>query len=276
MSDLTGVEVAVFEGRRATEIAALVRAGGGEVVAAPSVEIALLDAGPDLVEMAAALREGRLDGVLFLTGVGVHALVDLVSPIMARDELLRTLASVPLGARGPKTVAALAELGLTDVVQSHPPHDWRALLQAFDRAHPVGGRHIALQESGSVHALMRSALDDAGAHVLPVAVYRWVLPHDVSPLNAAIDALVSRRVRVALFTSEQQIGHAMAVASERDMDEPLRAALRDAVVGAIGPVTAERLRAFGIEPALVSFRGTMGDLVAIVAARAKQLLQERP
>lgn len=276
MPDLDGLEVAVFESRRAPEMARLVEAHGGRPLSAPSIRAAVLEPGPDAIELARLLRAEELDGILFLTQDGVESLVPVMAPVIEEGELMRCLRSLPVGARGPKTVAALHALGVEVVVESTPPHTSRQLAADFDAAHRLAGTHVALVEHGVHHAIARALLVDRGAVVLPVAVYRWILPEDVGPLNRAIAAIAEGSVRVALFTNGVQIDSAMGVASEQDLDEPLRDGLRAGVVGAIGPVCADRLRAFGIEPDYVPEETTMDALVRGVAERAGELLAGGP
>jgi uroporphyrinogen-III synthase len=273
MPDLAGLEVAVFESKRAEEMATLVERFGGRPLSAPSIREVLLDPGPDAVELVRMLRAGALDAVLFLTRTGVEGLADVMGPILPRQELVELLRGVPAGGRGPKTVQALRDLGLEDIVSSGAPHTSTQLVADFDRRHPVAGTHVALVEHGFHHAIARSLLLDRGAEVLPVAVYRWALPLDVEPLDAAIEGLVSGSIRVALFTNGVQVDSVVGLASEQDLDEPLREALQNCVVGAIGPVCADRLRAFGIEPDVVPERTSMEELVRAVAERAEALLR---
>ncbi len=275
MLPLSGLRVAVFESRRASELLDLVLRRGGEVVLAPATTIVPLEPGPGAVELAARLRAGDVEAMLFLTDTGIRLLPDLMAPIMGRDELLGRLAELRLGARGPKTAAALADLGLPEPVVSAPPHTWRSLAAAFDEAFPVTGRVVGVQETGRVHAPLRAELMDRGAEVLEIAVYRLALPEDTAPLAEAARGLVSGAIRLALFTNATQIEHLMTVAAQAGIAEPLRRALEGVVVAAIGPYCADRLSAFGVRADIVPDTPRMDRLVAEVAARAGELLEKR-
>ncbi len=267
----SGREVVCFESRRAAEMAELVRAHGGVPISAPTMMESRLDPGPDVVELVARLRREDLDAVLFLTRGGVESLPEATRSICSYDELVAALRSLPLGARGPKTERALHELlgeGEGEIVLSDRPHRWQGLLEAMDRAHPLGGLAVAVVEHGVDHGRLRSALIDRGASPLSVALYRWVLPDDTEPIADAIHRVVDGRARVALFTSGAQIDGLMGVAAELEMDEPLLTALCGALVGAVGHVTADRLRAFGVDPDFVPMEARMKDLVRDAAGRA--------
>lgn len=269
MMDFGGQKVVGFESRRAEELARLVRDHNGVPIIGPALRELPLDPGPDVVELAVRLRKKQLDGVLFLSPGGVRVLPEAMTGILATDTLIALLSALPLGARGHKTKQALVQLGLGEakLVVSDEPHTWHELLDAWEREVTVAGTEVALIEHGVAHGRLKAALEDAGAHVLSVALYRWVLPDDVGPLLSAIDAIVAGDAAVILFTNGAQIDSVMGVAAEQDLDEPLRHALSKAIVGAVGHVTADRLRAFGVEADVIPLHPRMADLVRDTSGR---------
>lgn len=275
MSDFAGLRVVAFEGRRVEEITRLIQARNGRPVSAPATRLELLQAGPGMVELAARLRDQELDGMLFLTEPGVSRLPEVMEPIMGHSELIERLGAVHLAARSPGVASALARLGLDESLVPEPPYTWESLVSAFDRTYGVAGREIAFQESGIIHSRMQAELMDRGAEVLQVAVYHWVMPESLAPLVDGIQALVDGTARVALFTNATQIAHVMDVAAERDLQAPLREALRGSVVGAIGEICGERLRAFGVEPNVIPEHPRLEELVDQTAQSAEKILESR-
>ena len=77
-----------------------------------------------------------------LTGVGNRKLVELVAPIMSRDELRERCSAIVVAARGPKAVGALRELGVKPQVVAPEPHTWQTLLEA------LAAQHAAAPASG--------------------------------------------------------------------------------------------------------------------------------
>ncbi|MEM9195458.1 MAG: uroporphyrinogen-III synthase [Myxococcota bacterium] len=260
-----GRVVAGFESRRADELAQLIRTHAGSPIVAPAIEERLLEPGPGTIQFVEELRAGEVDGVLFLTRGGVEYLPRVLAPVLNEEELRSLLRKVPLGARGPKTAAALRVAKYENITTSEPPHTWRELLRSFHEAHDVGGKRIATVETGVAHNALRAGLHERGARMLEVSVYRWVLPEDTQPMVSAIQRLADGTVDVALFTSGTQIDSLMGVASEIDLDDLVRKSLQRIVVGAIGPVTYERIAAFGVEATVVPTEGTMGALVSATA-----------
>ncbi len=108
-----------------------------------------------------------------------------------------------------------------------------------------------------------------GLRVLSVPVYRWALPEDPRPLAAAAAALARGAADVAVFTNAAQVEHLFRAAAD---PEALRRGVARAVVASVGPVCSEALEAHGIAPDLEASPPKMGPLVALVAARARDLV----
>lgn len=274
---LKGQVVAVFESRRANEMARLVERHGGVPIVAPTMKEVPLVAGPEVRAFAEALRRRELDAVLLLTGVGTRALVAALADVMAAEEFRDALLALHTFARGPKTVAALKELGVRNYIVAREPFTWMDLLKGIEEAMPVSGARFALQQYGVPHLELTSALEAKGARVMQVPVYRWQLPDDLAPIDRAIDAMLGGEVRAALFTSAQQVDHLLQVATMRGLrDALLRALTTSMVVGSIGPTCTERLSAMGIVPDLEPEHGHMGHLVKELAERIEKVQKSQP
>jgi len=222
------------------------------------------------------LEDGRIDAVIFLTGVGTRALVAAVEGHCSRAHLIELLKRCRLVARGPKPVAALRGLGLQPALIAPEPNTWREILAALDDALPLAGLRLAVQEYGQSNPELLAGLRDRGAEVKVVPVYRWALPDDTAPLRRALAELRAGRVHVALFTSATQVEHLFLVAVQEGMTaDELRAAFGPVLIAAIGPVCSEALRRYGLSPDLEPEHPKMGHLVAAVARRGHDLLQAK-
>ena len=129
----------------------------------------------------------------------------------------------------------------------------------------LGGLAVAVQEHGAPSPELYAALEQRGARVTPVPVYRWALPDDTRPLRSALRAIAERKARVALFTSRAQVEHAFAVAAEEGVEGSFRESLAAGVVASIGPVCSEALRASGLSPHVEPEHPKMGHLVKAAA-----------
>lgn len=272
---LTGVRVGLFESRRPEEFANLVRKQGGEPVVGPTLVEAPLALGDELRAFAAALRAGEIDALLALTGVGTRKLVTLLEPIMNQEELRDLLGRVIVAARGPKSVQALRELGVKPAVVAPEPHTWENLLAAFEAHTSLADKRVALQQYGVPHLRLTQALEQRGARVMQVPVYRWQLPEDLAPLSRVIDAVCAGEIDVLLFTSGPQAGVLIEVARQAGKEAPLRAALQRVALGSIGPSCSETLRSLELEPDFEPEHGKMGQLVLEAARVVPALLAHK-
>ncbi len=275
---LAGLRVVAFEARRAAEIAQLLERHGAIVVPAPALREVPIEENAAALELLARLEAGTVDVLVLLTGVGTRALVEAVAPRCPTERFVELLRRVRIVARGPKPVAALRTLGLTATVRVPEPNTWRELLETIDRELPVQGLAVAVQEYGKSNPQLLDGLAARGAReVLRVPVYRWALPHDLAPLEAAIERIVARQADVVVFTTAVQLDHLQQVAAAvPGRVEALTASLREAmVVAAIGPTAAEALGEAGIPADLLPEHPKLGYLVNAIAERARPLVAQK-
>jgi uroporphyrinogen-III synthase len=257
-----GRTVLSLESRRSVEIATLIENCGGRSMVAPATREVNSPNPADVSRFVSALLEGRIDLVIFLTGVGTRALVRAVEPLCPRERFLSALSKVPVLARGPKPAAALKELGVPIAWNVPEPNTWKEILWVLDvNEVSVKGRCVAVQEYGAPSKGLLEGLGRRGATVLAVHVYDWALPEDVTPLRNAIKAVVEGRVDIGLFTAAIQVHHFLQVAEEMGASEPLVAALRKMRIASIGPVTSEALSEYGIQVNREPSHPKMGFLV---------------
>jgi uroporphyrinogen-III synthase len=258
MRALEGRAIALLESRRGAELAALVRQFGGTPVSAPSVQE--VERPEEVQRFAEQLTAGRIDVVVFLTGAGVHALLN-----HSLDETVAALRGTTIACRGPKPLAALKRHGLTPAVMSAKPHTSRELLEALTHL-PLDGRRVALVHYGERSPGVSEELRGRGARVDDVCAYEWAVPADQQPLLALIEQVVAGRVDALLVTSQIQFRNLQAIARKAAHDQELGEALRgDVIVGAIGPICAEAIREGGVIPDVMPAVANLPSLVRALA-----------
>src|SRR5947208_8434973 len=128
-------------------MAKLITTYGGEPIVAPSMREVPLESNTEALALAAGLIDRKFDMVIFLTGVGTRALLNVVETAHKRDEYIASLQRVKVVARGPKPVAALREIGVTPAITAPEPNTWHELVDALDDAAKQGsslqGAHVA-------------------------------------------------------------------------------------------------------------------------------------
>jgi uroporphyrinogen III methyltransferase/synthase len=234
---LHGRTVALTRARaQASALAGRLRDLGAEVVEAPAIRIAPLDA---------PLPDPR-----------AHDLVCVTSPngaelLMDRLRDARALAGTTVAAIGPGTARALRARGIEpDVVPERAVAE--SLVEAL-AATPV--RRALIVRAAEGRTVLRDALLARGAEVTEAVLYE-TLPE---PLDDATRAAAAG-ADYLLFASGSAVRFFAAAAGE--------AALRGPRVASIGPATSAELRALGVEPDIEADPHTPDGLIAALLADA--------
>lgn len=270
------LRVCSFESRKQDEMRSLIERHGGVPTIAASMREVPLENNVAVFEFLDRLQSNDLDAVIFMTGVGARALLEVVETKIDRATFFDALQRCCLVVRGPKPTAVLREWSVRIDHRASEPNTWRELLSVIDSGlsfpkpasksngpadQPLTGRAIAIQEYGLPSADLYSALTARGASLLPVPVYRWELPTDTAPLEAAIRACVAGEFDVLLFTSAQQIRNVLEIAERLNLRESFLAATQRCRIGSIGPTCSEALREAGLQINLEPSHPHMGHLV---------------
>jgi uroporphyrinogen-III synthase len=273
MQEVERMRVVSLESRRAADMTRLLERHGCEPISAPSMREVPLTDQHEAFAFGETLLAGGCDAMVLLTGVGTRMLVEALSTRWPHERVLEALGKLPLACRGPKPVAVLKQLGLKPSLVAPEPNTWEDLLAEIDRALPVRGLRLFVQEYGRPSPQLLAGLRERGADVRSVSVYGWAMPEDTAPLTAAIDRLARRDADAVLFTSGQQAEHLLGLARERGHEAALAAALREHVLCvSIGPVTSDALRDHQLPIDLEPIHPKMGHMVTALAKEGPQLL----
>ena len=227
--------------RQAAELTDRLFEHGADVVEFPVIEI--VDADDGGAEPAALSRLSEYDWLVLTSVNGVERFFDKLAE-HGRD--IRELAGVRLAAIGPATRAAIEVRGLKVAAQ---PNEYRAeaLLDALGE---VGGQRILLARAAEARDVLPRELTSRGATVDVAPLYKTALPQ-VRP-----DVGVLEGAEVVTFTSASTVRNFIEIAGDRG-----REALAQAVVAAIGPITADALQAVGVNPQVIPEEYTIPGLV---------------
>jgi uroporphyrinogen-III synthase len=236
-----------------------------------------LESNQHVLEFAAKALDGHYDLIIFMTGVGIRAMLEIVQTRYDREEFLAALRKVKIAARGVKPGSVLRELKIAVDVIAEEPSTWHELLQAIDGAfgNSLGEMHVVVQEYGASNPELLAELSSRSRELTKLPVYQWALPQDLQPLRDCVLGILNRMVDVVLFMTAVQVIHLFRVAEQMGVQEDLREALRKTVVLSIGPTTSEELAHYGIEPDFVPSRPKMGFLVNEAAQHSDRLLEKK-
>jgi len=270
-----GLRVIAFESRMARETAVMIERLGGRANVAPAMREVPLADNHVALEFAARLVAGEIDVAIFLTGIGVRQLFRVMETRYTRAQLAGALRNAVTVARGPKPLAAIREIGLQPTLPIAEPSTWREVLSTLSGCVRLEGKRVAVQEYGVSNRDLLAGLEARGAQVLIVPVYRWTLPEDREPLRAAARAIAGGGTDVVLFTSSGQVTNLIQTAEAQGLGAEVRSRVGQIVVGSIGPVCSQALRAHGIEPDFQPEHPKLGHLIKEAAARSALILQRK-
>ncbi|WP_138007966.1 uroporphyrinogen-III synthase [Halalkalirubrum salinum] len=160
---------------------------------------------------------------------------------------------------GPKTADAARAVDWTvDVV----PETFTSAGLVEVLAEQIQGAHVEVARSDHGSDVLLAGLDDADAKVTETVLYRLSIPESA---GRSIELAVAGDLDGAAFTSSLTIEHFLTVADRTDDRAAAIAGLEDAVVGAIGPPTAETATAAGIDVDVIPEDATFDALAEAVS-----------
>lgn len=262
-----------LESRRSEQMAQLVLRYGGKPFVAPSVQEIPFAKNDEVFRWATRLLAGEFDLLVLMTGVGLTYLRDALLERYPQEQFVEALRKLTIVSRGPKPVAVLHELGLKSTIVIQEPNTWKEIVPVIAERPE---RRIAIQEYGRRNPEFVAALEELGAQVTTLEIYRWSLPEDLEPLREAVRRILRRDFDVAIFTTSIQLVHLLEVAGQMGCAPEVRKALReDLVVASVGPIMNATLTGEGIDPDIVPGHPKMGILVRAAAEQAVQVLAKK-
>ena len=270
-----GMTVASFESRMAKEMARLIEHCGGKPLVAPALQEIPIQDNPAALRLGDELIGGQVDLLILMTGIGATALLDILQSRHPLPSILEGLQRTTTVARGPKSAAALKAHGITPTLTVPEPNTWVEVLATLDSYRPLKGLRVAVQEYGTSNPELLESLTQRGAEVLPVPIYRWMLPEDRGPLRQVLGEILAGQVQVMLITNAAQVDHVMQLLEQDSAIPQFTKACKRMVVASIGPTASERLRHYHLPVDFEPSHSKMGILVKETSEQAQALLQQK-
>ena len=269
------LRVLSFESRRAEEMRGLIERHGAIPTVAPSMREIPLEKNKQAFAFGEQLLGGKINILVFMTGVGATALMDILLSRWPQEEILAAMEKCIIVVRGPKPTTVLRNWNLRIDHRAPEPNTWHELLSTITAAVDLAGKTIAIQEYGKPSDDFYRELEGLGANVLAVPVYRWDLPVDTAPLRAAVEATIHGQFDVILFTSAQQFHNVLAIAEQTGSGEKWLQAANRCVVASIGPTATETLVEGGLSVDSQPTHPKMGPLVRESIEAAPAVLKRK-
>ncbi len=258
--NLSGFTVGVTADRRWEEQAELLRRRGAAVIHGPTIRTLPIGPEDDLHAVTEQLILDPPSVVIANTGIGMRAWLAAADAWGIGEALMSSLSTALVYARGPKASAAVHQSGL-DVTARASSERMDEVIDMVIEAGVVG-RTVAFQRHGDDSPEAIARLLAAGAEVIEVPVYRWILPLDTEPARRLIDAVVSRRVNAVTFTSTPAARNMFLIAEDGGLAADLCDAFRTEVIPVVvGPVCGAAAVELGVVNSVMPDRFRIGPMV---------------
>ena len=251
---LFGKRVLVTRAReQASALSDLLRAVGAEPIEFPVIRIVRLD---DYGDLDVALS--RLKRYAWTGFTSANAIPIVAERLEALGLDSRAFGATRLAAIGPATADALwehlrlrADFVPTEAVAESVVAEWPEA--------DMRGKRVLLPRAAEAREVLPEQLRARGAEVDVIPVYETQV--DASGADSLRAQLQNGEVDVLTFTASSTVRNfARALAGKEN--QPLPDLIGKALVAAIGPITAETAREFGLTPQIVAETHTIPGLVA--------------
>lgn len=257
---LAGYTVGITAARRREELAVALERRGAKVTSGPAIKIVPLADDSELRAATGRCLKTPLDVVIATTGIGFRGWIEAADTWGLAEPLIAAIGAATVLARGPKARGAIRAAGLHEA-WSPESESSSEVLAYLIASGDLDGKRIAVQLHGEPLPDVVQTLRLAGAEVIEVPVYRWVLPSDTAPLQRLITLVGAAAVDAVAFTSAPAAASFLRTARELGCAPAVHAALCGPVVPAcVGPVTAGPFQKEGI-PVIQPSRSRLGALV---------------
>jgi uroporphyrinogen III methyltransferase/synthase len=230
---------------------------GADVIVFPTIEIVQPEDWHPLDKTIEKLDS--YDWVIFTSVNGVKF---FIQRLQDKRVTVAALAKKKICVIGPRTQKELEKMGLTVHFR---PSEYRAegITEGL-KALEIQGQKILLPRARGARRILPEALREAGALVDEVEAYRTVKP---ALGKASLGAILKKGIDVVVFTSSSTLRNFMELL-------PDKTAMNGVTVAVIGPITAETVRNYGLEPTIAPQEYTIPALVQAIVEHFVQ--QPRP
>ena len=211
-----------------------------------AVELRPIEQSTIFKEFSRIVGDGPVDWLIFMSPTGVDAFFDMVK---SHSSILPSASGqIKIMAVGPKTSAALARYDVQDAVVPEK-YSSAGIVNHLSRFATKGQRVVLVRSSASDDRLATS-LASRGAFVDTITVYKSEIPANKQNVMDFLAMLEKGQFQAVLFTSAASASNLFNMVANKMPKSQLIHLLRSALIGAIGPATAERLRELGINPSV--------------------------
>jgi len=237
------------------EFSSLLKSYGAISIPFPTIEIAPPE---DWRQVDEAIE--KLDAYDWVIFTSVNGVRFFTQKLKGKGRGVDALIGKKICAIGPRTQGELEGMGLKVTFM---PTEYRAEGVAEGlKALGIQGEKILLPRASGARKILPEALREAGAVVDEVEAYRAIKP---AKNKDSLEEILKKGVDVVSFTSSSTVRNFMELLADKT-------ALNGVKVAVIGPITAETVRNYGLEPHITPGEYTIPALVEAIV----EYFQRRP
>ncbi len=225
-------------------------------------------------EIANQMLTAEIEGVIFVTGVGVREFVKQASRTVERQRFLDSLADMTTIAGSTAAGAALISLGITPTLTVDSAKSWRDILMCLDRQRPVVNQTIALEESAAVLGLI-GGLEARGARVSRVVNFPQSLPGSPQPIIDFFEQIEAGDFHVMLVPTAEIATRYCFLAKHFGRARLTSHLLDNHIVITIGQDPAEILQYSGITVDFATSTVEPGSAIIEIADKIQQIKKQK-
>jgi uroporphyrinogen-III synthase len=265
---LGGFTIGITADRRSEDQTLMFSRLGADVVHGPTMRTLPVADEDCLRQVTVELIADPPDYLVANTGLGIRTWLRAAQEWGLEEGLLESLGRATILARGPKASGALTSAKLK--VAWRAPAEQLSEVASYLAGEQVAGKRVAFQLHGDDREPVTQALEAAGARVVLVPVYRWLVPDesDAGPARRLIEMCCARKVDAVTFTAGPQVRQMMELAEAGGNASDLLDAFNDQkpIAACIGPVCASAATEEGIQRPIYPESWRLGSLVKLVTA----------
>lgn len=251
--------IVIAGSQKTTEMGLIIEKQGGTPIVRSLQGLTMFEEDA-IAEQMRQLAEAGADWIIFTTGIGAESLLTAADKLGIKSEVLAAFSQAKIATRGYKTSAFLKRTGLKAVI-SDDDGTMHNLIEKLEACH-FEGQRVVIQLHGEPSPELERFLAAKGAsHVESVLPYRHV-PPVTSTLDTLIAELAEAAVDAVCFTTAVQVHYLFRYAIGTGRADLLLQAFHGPVLAAaVGKVTAEALREYGVERLVVPELERMGAMI---------------
>ncbi|MCF8122644.1 MAG: uroporphyrinogen-III C-methyltransferase [Desulfarculaceae bacterium] len=255
---LFGKRILVTRARaQASRLSEGLSALGAKIIEVPTITF-LPPEDPEPLETAVSMLED-FHWVIFTSPNGVEAFFAALAEAK-RDA--RALAGCKLAAIGPATASALSSHGLTAEVTART-FQAEGLIEALE-SHGITGQRVLIPRAAQAREVLPETIASWGNLVQVVPAYRTVRPPESTMLLAKA---LSEGLDAITFTASSTVTNLMEMLDQTGRDELARQSKEGGLtVAAIGPITADTARGYGLRVEVQPDKFTIEALTQALSA----------